>query len=65
MHKEQLKIKEQIDLNNKLIQEAMQPNIFTLNNTISKLLAENEMLQQKCQHSFDEGYCIYCYKEEE
>ena len=37
-------IKEKIDENNKLIEKIMSPNIFTLNNTVAKLLKENEEL---------------------
>lgn len=59
-----IEIKEQIDSNNKLIEELMKPNTFTLNNTISKLLKENIDLQNQCQHDFEEGFCVYCYKEE-
>lgn len=59
-----IEIKEQIDSNNKLIEELMRPNTFTLNNTISKLLKENADLQNQCQHDFEEGFCVYCYKEE-
>ena len=33
-------------------------NIFTLNNTVAKLLKENEELQNICNHSFEDGYCI-------
>ena len=43
----------------------MTPNQFTLNNTIAKLLKENSDLQKHCKHQFDNGYCIYCYKEKE
>ena len=43
-----IEIKEQIDSNNKLIEELMRPNTFTLNNTISKLLKENADLQNQC-----------------
>lgn len=57
-------IKEKIDENNELIEKIMSPNIFTLNNTVAKLLKENEELQNMCNHSFEGGYCIYCYKEE-
>ena len=60
-----LEIKERIDFNNKLIEEAISPNIFTLNNTVTKLLKENEELQNQCSHEYEEGYCIYCYKEKE
>ena len=60
-----LYIKEQIDRNNKLIEQFLTPNQFTLNNTVAQLLKENIQLQQLCQHEFEEGYCIYCYKSEE
>lgn len=56
-----LEIKEQIDRNNKLIKEVMNPSEFTLNNTIAELLAENKRLQSMCNHNFVEGYCEYCY----
>ena len=58
-------IKEKIDENNKIIESLMTPNQFTLNNTIAKLLKENSNLQKHCKHQFDNGYCIYCYKEKE
>lgn len=60
-----LEIKQRIDSNNKLIEDLFTPNFFTLNNTVAKLLKENEMLQAQCQHSFSNGYCDYCYKQEE
>lgn len=59
-----LDIKEKIDKNNEIIQSLFTPNFFTLNNTVAKLLEENEKLQRKCPHEFRDGYCIYCYKEE-
>lgn len=58
-------IKEKIDENNKIIESLMTPNQFTLNNTIAKLLKENQQLQNECNHDFQNGYCIYCYKEKE
>lgn len=60
-----LTIKEQIDRNNALIEKIMTPNVFTLNNTVADLLQENAELQKKCTHEFEDGYCVYCYKEEE
>ena len=57
-------IKNKIDENNKIIESLITPNIFTLNNTVSQLLSENERLQKQCKHEFRDGYCIYCYKEE-
>ena len=59
-----LDIKHRIDLNNKLIEEALKPNQFTLNNTIAGLLLEIDSLQKQCPHEFEDGYCIYCYKME-
>ena len=60
-----LEIKEKIDQNNKLIETLLNPNTFTLNNTIKDLLKENDELQAQCQHSFVDGYCEYCYMEEQ
>lgn len=60
-----LEIKEKIDLNNKIIEELLNPSQFTLNNTIKDLLKENDELQKQCKHLFVDGYCEYCYKEEE
>lgn len=60
-----IEIKEQIDKNNQIIEAAMSPNKFTLNNTIAALLQENSKLQQQCEHEFEEGFCIYCYKSKE
>lgn len=57
-------IKNKIDENNKIIESLITPNIFTLNNTVSQLLNENERLQKQCKHEFMDGYCIYCYKED-
>ena len=37
-------IKEKIDKNNEIIERIMSPNVFTLNNTVAKLLKENEEL---------------------
>ena len=69
MNEEQLKenmaIKKQIDLNNELIEQALSPNLWTLNNTVANLLKENERLQKECTHQFEEGFCIFCYKSEE
>lgn len=56
-------IKQKIDENNKLIESLLTPNKFTLNNLVKDLLKENEELQNQCKHDFDNGYCVYCYKE--
>lgn len=60
-----IKIKEQIDLNNNLIEQALSPNLWTLNNTVANLLKENERLQDECTHQYEEGFCVFCYKSEE
>lgn len=60
-----LQRKEKIDENNRIIQELLNPSEFTLNNTIRLLLEENAALQQECEHSFVDGYCEFCYLEEE
>lgn len=58
-------IKRKIDDNNNMIESLLSPNQFTLNNTIANLLEENKKLQKQCEHVFEDGYCIYCYKEKE
>ena len=61
-----LEIKRKIDLNNRLIEEALRPNQFTLNNTVAGLLIEIDSLQKQCSHEYDEeGFCVYCYKMKE
>lgn len=57
----QLQIKEEIDKNNKLIEQLINPSEFTLNNAVRDLLARNTELQNQCQHSFVDGFCEYCY----
>ena len=59
-----LEIKERIDANNKLIETLLNPTAFTLNNTVKDLLKENDELQAQCTHNFVDGYCEYCYMEE-
>lgn len=58
-------IRSKINKNNKIVQAMFNPNQFVLNNTILKLLEENKELQAQCNHVFDNGYCIYCDKEED
>lgn len=57
-------IKEQIDKNNRLIESFLNPNIFTLNNSVRELLEENSLLQAQCSHNFVDGFCEYCYLQE-
>ncbi len=58
----QVEIKEQIDRNNAIMESLITPNKFTLNNTVASLLQENSRLQSMCKHEYENGYCIYCYK---
>ena len=37
----QLEIKKTIDHNNSLIESFLNPNVFTLNNTVAQLISEN------------------------
>ena len=60
-----LEIKQKIDSNNELIEQLLSPNVFTLNTTIMKLLEENRKFQAQCNHNFVDGYCEYCYAEEQ
>lgn len=56
-----VEIRKRIDLNNKLIHDALHPNTFVLNDTVFKLLQDNHKLQEECKHEFEsDGYCIYC-----
>lgn len=61
----QMEIKETIDRYNKIIEDCFYPNKFTLNNTILEITQEIKKLQDICDHEFEDGYCIYCYKSKE
>lgn len=61
----QLQIKEEIDKNNALIEQLINPSHFTLNNAVRDLLTRNAELQGQCEHSFVDGFCEYCYLEQE
>lgn len=63
-NKELLEIKQQIDEYNRQIEGLLSPNQFTLNNMIVELSKEIDKLQSKCTHEFEEGFCIWCYKQE-
>ena len=60
----QSEIKEQIDNYNKMIESCFYPNKFTLNNDIVEITEKVKELQSVCEHQFENGYCIYCYKSE-
>ena len=56
-----LEIKDAIDNNNRLIQEALDPTEFVLNETIRDLMKANLELQKQCTHEVENGVCKYCY----
>ena len=59
-------IRSRVSANNTAIQSFLEKGIFILNADITKLLAENSMLQSECLHSFVNGVCEYCdYEEQE
>ena len=49
--------------NNNEIEKIITANRFTLNIKIQELLEENKKLQKECNHLFENGVCIYCFKE--
>lgn len=61
----QVEIKKLIDEYNKIIESCFYPNKFTLNNCILEMTQKIKELQNMCEHQFEDGYCIYCYKSEE
>ena len=60
----QVEINKLIDEYNKLIETYLQPNQFILNNQILEISQKIKDLQEMCTHQFEDGYCIFCYKEE-
>lgn len=59
-------IRKQIDHNNKEMLELLTFDHFTLNKRVHELMRENQELQNKCHHQFDEnGRCIFCDYEKE
>lgn len=56
-------INQKINENNDEIQKILEANKFTLNSRIRDLIEENKILQSKCEHSFKDGRCLYCYLE--
>lgn len=59
-----LEIKKQIDANYNLIEKNFKPNCFVLDTETARLMEEISTLQNLCQHSFVDGKCEFCYKEE-
>lgn len=49
----------------KALRESIAQSIFTfvLNPTIKNDMERLEELESKCEHKFENGFCIYCGKE--
>ena len=60
-----LEIHKKIDEINAMVVKLLSPNEFILSNLIVKLTAEVQSLQSQCTHKFVEGFCEYCYKEQD
>lgn len=58
-------IRKLVDFNNNQIMKAMMPNIFVLQPKVQDLLNHNKELQEQCDHTYLNGFCIYCDKEVE
>lgn len=46
------------------IKEEADVSTFVLNKKVAKYLKEIEEIQEKCNHIFQDGSCIYCLKKE-
>jgi len=57
-------IREKINFNNKEIAKLLDPSVFILQPEVQELLDENNELREQCSHKFENGFCIYCGKEE-
>jgi len=55
-------IRGQIDALNMQIEKALKPNQFILNNQVVEYSKQIGALQDKCDHVFVEGCCVYCDK---
>lgn len=59
-----LEIKKQIDECYALMQENFNPSCFVLNKQTITLMEKVSSLQNLCNHSFVDGKCEFCYREE-
>lgn len=61
-------IRQKIQYNNKIIENAASPTHFDLNKIVAMALKDNEELRAECKkqgHVYENGSCIYCYSLEE
>lgn len=57
-------IRAKIDALNIELENAMVPGVFTLNKEVMEISDKIAALQAKCNHSFVDGVCKFCDKEE-
>ena len=57
-------IKAQIQANNLKIRSLVQTSKGVLNYEVAKLIQQNRDLQNMCPHTFENGLCVYCDKQE-
>lgn len=57
-------IKEAIGSLNTELRTILKPGIFTLSNRAIEIKKEISEYQSKCPHSFVDGECVFCGKEE-
>lgn len=57
-------LKQKVDANNKVIEEFATPSFFTLNKKVMNAISENFYLRSICDHEFENGFCKYCYLED-
>jgi hypothetical protein len=57
-------IKSTIEKNNAEIVSLCNPNNFVFIPRVNQLLRENAVIRSNCEHSFKDGVCEYCQKEE-
>ena len=58
-------IRQKILFNKARIDQIFNPGIFVLQEEATKLMEENEKLQEQCEHTFKDGVCIYCGAKED
>ena len=64
MTQEQINIKNRVAAIEQELKELFDPTIMELNKKINALYNEWDMLQDKCEHIFENGKCVICGKED-
>lgn len=53
-------IKERIEELNARLENLVIPGTYVLNKDVMNIMDEIAKLQNKCSHTFEGGYCIFC-----